>query len=166
MSAPPIAGRPESPDDTVIDAAGKFILPRLIASHLPHIAAPGAHDERESILRARGLHLVCGAGDRRVYAPGGHQHRRPRTANGSPKCDGARKRVEGGTPGRPADGRRRGGTTSALRRAFFDPILPRPLEETRNDAARAVIMHTRDEFIRETASSANAGSPDQDRDST
>lgn len=60
----------ETPDDYVIDAAGKFILPGLIDAHC-HISL-----HQGALPGARVLHLVGGACDRPRSARRGHQHRR------------------------------------------------------------------------------------------
>ena len=104
--------RPESPDDRVIDAAGKFILPGLIDAHC-HISLHQGASGREIHFERRVLHLVGGACDRVGAARRGHQHRRPGWQMVH-RCNGARS-GRGRAHRRPADGRRRTGAQQLRR---------------------------------------------------
>lgn len=70
--------RPETPDDAVIDAAGKFIPARLDRCPSSHLAAPGRIARGEIHLERRILHLMGGTCDRPRIARRSYQHRRAR----------------------------------------------------------------------------------------
>ena len=105
--------RPESPDDTVIDAAGKFILPGLIDAHchislhqgaLPSVKYTSSA-EFCTLWAAQAIGRVLCAGVTSIAVPGGQMVHR---------CDGARS-GRGRAPRRPADGRRRAGAQQLRR---------------------------------------------------
>ena len=84
------AMHPETPDDIVIDAAGKFILPGLIDAHC-HIslhqgALPGARytssGEFCTLWAAHAIGRVLRAGVTSIAVPGGKWLRRARAARG------------------------------------------------------------------------------------
>src|SRR6267142_3160952 len=135
--------RPESPDDTVIDAAGKFILPGLIDAHC-HIslhqgALPGvkytSSAEFCTLWAAHAIGRVLRAGVTSIAVPGGKWFTDVTV----------REAVEGGL----LEGPRMVVAGGALSNygGIFDPD-PYPAFEGADTAG--VLCNTRDEFIRET----------------
>ncbi|MBV8505620.1 MAG: amidohydrolase family protein [Alphaproteobacteria bacterium] len=144
--------RPESPDDTVIDAAGKFILPGLIDAHC-HIslhqgALPGvkytSSAEFCTLWAAHAIGRVLRAGVTSIAVPGGKWFTdvTVREAVDGGLLEGPRMVVAGRALGN------YGG--------IFDPDPYPAYEGTPNDAA-GVLCNTRDEFIRETRKQCKRG---------
>jgi imidazolonepropionase-like amidohydrolase len=144
--------RPESPDDRVIDAAGKFILPGLIDAHC-HIslhqgALPGvkytSSAEFCTLWAAHAIGLVLRAGVTGIAVPGGKWFTDVTV----------REAVEGGL----LEGPRMVVAGRALSNygGIFDPDPYPAYEGTPNDAA-GVLCNTRDEFIRETRKQCKRG---------
>ena len=144
--------RPESPDDTVIDAAGKFILPGLIDAHC-HIslhqgALPGvkytSSAEFCTLWAAHAIGRVLRAGVTSIAVPGGKWFTDVTV----------REAVEGGL----LEGPRMVVAGRALSNygGIFDPDPYPAYEGTPNDAA-GVLCNTRDEFIRETRKQCKRG---------
>ncbi|MBV8132247.1 MAG: amidohydrolase family protein, partial [Alphaproteobacteria bacterium] len=144
--------RPESPDDTVIDAAGKFILPGLIDAHC-HIslhqgALPGAKytssAEFCTLWAARAIGRVLRAGVTSIAVPGGKWF----------TDVSVREAVEGGL----LEGPRMVVAGRALSNygGIFDPDPYPAFEGAPNDSA-GVLCNTRDEFVRETRRQCKRG---------
>ncbi len=144
--------RPESPDDTVIDAAGKFILPGLIDAHC-HIslhqgALPGAKytssAEFCTLWAAHAIGRVLRAGVTSIAVPGGKWFTDVTV----------REAVDGGL----LEGPRMVVAGRALSNygGIFDPDPYPAYEGTPADAA-GVLCNTRDEFIRETRKQCKRG---------
>jgi imidazolonepropionase-like amidohydrolase len=144
--------RPGSPDDTVIDAAGKFILPGLIDAHC-HIslhqgALPGvkytSSAEFCTLWAAHAIGRVLRAGVTSIAVPGGKWFTDVTV----------REAVEGGL----LEGPRMVVAGRALSNygGIFDPDPYPAYEGTPNDAA-GVLCNTRDEFIRETRKQCKRG---------
>jgi imidazolonepropionase-like amidohydrolase len=143
---------PESPDDTVIDADGKFILPGLIDAHC-HIslhqgALPGVRytssAEFCTLWAAHAIGRVLNAGVTSIAVPGGKWFTDVTV----------REAVEGGL----LEGPRMVVAARALSNygGIFDPDPYPAYEGTPNDAA-GVLCNTRDEFIRETRKQCKRG---------
>jgi imidazolonepropionase-like amidohydrolase len=144
--------RPGSPDDTVIDATGKFILPGLIDAHC-HIslhqgALPGvkytSNAEFCTLWAAYAIGRVLRAGVTSIAVPGGKWFTDVTV----------REAVEGGL----LEGPRMVVAGRALSNygGIFDPDPYPAYEGTPNDAA-GVLCNTRDEFIRETRKQCKRG---------
>jgi imidazolonepropionase-like amidohydrolase len=144
--------RPGSPDDTVIDATGKFILPGLIDAHC-HIslhqgALPGvkytSSAEFCTLWAAHAIGRVLRAGVTSIAVPGGKWFTDVTV----------REAVEGGL----LEGPRMVVAGRALSNygGIFDPDPYPAYEGTPNDAA-GVLCNTRDEFIRETRKQCKRG---------
>src|SRR5258707_2562337 len=144
--------RPETPDDTVIDATGKFILPGLIDAHC-HIslhqgALPGmkytSTAEFCTLWAAHAIGRVLRAGVTSIAVPGGKWFTDVTV----------REAVEGGL----LEGPRMvvGGRALSNYGGIFDPDPYPAYEGTPNDAA-GVLCNTRDEFIRETRKQSKRG---------
>ncbi|HMD64888.1 MAG TPA: amidohydrolase family protein [Stellaceae bacterium] len=144
--------RLETPDDTVIDAAGKFILPGLIDAHC-HIslhqgAVPGvkytSSAEFCTLWAAHAIGRVLRAGVTSIAVPGGKWFTDVTV----------REAVEGGL----LEGPRMVVAGRALSNygGIFDPDPYPAYEGTPNDAA-GVLCNTRDEFIRETRKQCKRG---------
>jgi imidazolonepropionase-like amidohydrolase len=144
--------RAETPDDTVIDAAGKFILPGLIDAHC-HIslhqgALPGVRytssAEFCTLWAAHAISRVLRAGVTGIAVPGGKWFTdvTVREAVEAGLLEGPRMVVAGRALGN------YGG--------IFDPDPYPAYEGTPNDAA-GVLCNTRDEFIRETRKQCKRG---------
>src|SRR6516162_4577030 len=144
--------RPESPDDTMIDATGKFILPGLIDAHCPislhQGALPGvkytSSAEFCTLWAAHAIGRVLRAGVTSIAVPGGKWFTDVTV----------REAVEGGLiedPRMVVAGR-------ALSNygGIFDPDPYPAYEGTPSDAA-GVLCNTRDEFIRETRKQCKRG---------
>jgi imidazolonepropionase-like amidohydrolase len=136
---------PRSPDDTVIDAAGKFVLPGLIDAHC-HIslhqgAVPGvkytSSAEFCSLWAAYAIGRVLRAGVTGIAVPGGKWFTDVTV----------REAVEGGL----VEGPRMVVAGRALSNdgSIFDPD-PYPAFEGNPDDAAGILCNTRDEYIRET----------------
>jgi imidazolonepropionase-like amidohydrolase len=144
--------RPETPDDTVIDAAGKFILPGLIDAHC-HIslhqgALPGVRytssAEFCTLWAAHAIRRVLRAGVTNIAVPGGKWFTDVTV----------REAVEGGLlegPRMVVAGRALGNYGG-----IFDPDTYPAYDGTPADAA-GVLCNTRDEFIRETRKQCKRG---------
>ena len=141
-----------TPDDTVIDAAGKFILPGLIDAHC-HIslhqgALPGAKytssAEFCTLWAAHAIGRVLRAGVTSIAVPGGKWFTDVTV----------REAVDGGL----LEGPRMVVAGRALSNygGIFDPDPYPAFEGTPNDAA-GVLCNTRDEFIRETRKQCKRG---------
>jgi imidazolonepropionase-like amidohydrolase len=150
----PADGRlqPESPDDTVIDAVGKFILPGLIDAHC-HIslhqgALPGvkytSSAEFCTLWAAHAIGRVLRAGVTSIAVPGGKWFTdvTVREAAEAGLLEGPRMVVAG----------------RALSNygGIFDPDPYPSYEGTPNDAA-GILCNTRDEFIREARKQCKRG---------
>src|SRR5271165_438302 len=146
------AMRPQTPEDTVIDATGKFILPGLIDAHC-HIslhqgALPGARytssAEFCTLWAARSIGRVLRAGVTSIAVPGGKWFTDVTV----------REAVEGGL----LEGPRMVVAGRALSNygGIFDPDPYPAYEGTPSDAA-GVLCNTRDEFIRETRKQCKRG---------
>jgi len=146
------AVRPQNPDDTVIDAAGKFILPGLIDAHC-HIslhqgALPGvkytSSAEFCTLWAAHAIGRVLRAGVTSIAVPGGKWFTDVTV----------REAVEGGL----LEGPRMVVAGRALSNygGIFDPDPYPAYEGTPNDAA-GILCNTRDEFIRETRKQCKRG---------
>jgi imidazolonepropionase-like amidohydrolase len=144
--------RPETPDDMVINAAGKFILPGLIDAHC-HIslhqgALPGAKytssAEFCTLWSAYAIGRVLRAGVSSIAVPGGKWFTDVTV----------REAVDGGL----LEGPRMVVAGRALSNygGIFDPDPYPAFEGTPNDAA-GVLCNTRDEFIRETRKQCKRG---------
>ncbi len=144
--------RPETPDDTVIDAGGKFILPGLIDAHC-HIslhqgALPGVRytssAEFCTLWAAHAIGRVLRAGVTSIAVPGGKWFTDVTV----------REAVEGGL----LEGPRMVVAGRALSNygGIFDPDPYPAYEGTPADAA-GVLCNTRDEFIRETRKQCKRG---------
>jgi imidazolonepropionase-like amidohydrolase len=144
--------RAETPDDTVIDAAGKFILPGLIDAHC-HIslhqgALPGikytSTAEFCSLWAAYAIGRVLRAGVTSIAVPGGKWFTDVTV----------REAVEGGL----LEGPRMVVAGRALSNygGIFDPDPYPAFEGTPADTA-GVLCNTRDEFIRETRRQCKRG---------
>jgi imidazolonepropionase-like amidohydrolase len=146
------AMRPETPDDTVIDAAGKFILPGLIDAHC-HIslhqgALPGARytssAEFCTLWAAHAIGRVLRAGVTSIAVPGGKWFTDVTV----------REAVEAGL----LEGPRMVVAARALLNygGIFDPDPYPAYEGTPADSA-GVLCNTRDAFIRETRKQCRRG---------
>src|SRR5208337_2417617 len=146
------AMRPQSPEDTVIDATGKFILPGLIDAHC-HIslhqgAVPGVRytssAEFCALWAARSIGRVLRAGVTSIAVPGGKWFTDVTV----------REAVDGGL----LEGPRMvvGGRALTNYGGIFDPD-PYPAYEGTPDDAAGVLCNTRDAFIRETRKQCKAG---------
>jgi imidazolonepropionase-like amidohydrolase len=146
------AMRPETPDDTVIDAAGKFILPGLIDAHC-HIslhqgALPGARytssAEFCTLWAAHAIGRVLRAGVTSIAVPGGKWFTDVTV----------REAVEAGL----LEGPRMVVAARALSNygGIFDPDPYPAYEDTPADSA-GVLCNTRDAFIRETRKQCRRG---------
>jgi imidazolonepropionase-like amidohydrolase len=146
------AMRPECPDDRLIDAAGKFILPGLIDAHC-HIslhqgALPGVRytssAEFCTLWAARAIGRVLRAGVTSIAVPGGKWFTDVTV----------REAVVGGL----LEGPRMVVASRALSNygGIFDPDPYPAWEGSPNDAA-GVLCNTRDEFIRETRKQCKRG---------
>lgn len=144
--------RPETPDDTVIDAAGKFVLPGLIDAHC-HIslhqgALPGVRHTSSAefctLWAAHAVSRVLRAGVTSIAVPGGKWFTDVTV----------REAVEGGL----LEGPRMAVAGRALSNygGIFDPDPYPAYEGTPNDAA-GVSCNTRDEFVRETRKQCKRG---------
>ena len=144
--------RPESPDDTVIDATGKFILPGLIDVHC-HIslhqgALPGvkytSSAEFCTLWAAHAIGRVLRAGVTSIAVPGGKWFTDVTV----------REAVEGGL----LEGPRMVVAGRALSNygGIFDPD-PYPASEGTPADTAGVLCNTRDEFIRETRKQCKRG---------
>ena len=144
--------RPRSPNDTVIDATGKFILPGIIDAHC-HIslhqgALPGvkytSSAEFCTLWAAHAIGRVLRAGVTSIAVPGGKWFTDVTV----------REAVEGGL----LEGPRMVVAGRALSNygGIFDPDPYPAYEGTPNDAA-GVLCNTRDEFIRETRKQCKRG---------
>jgi imidazolonepropionase-like amidohydrolase len=144
--------RPETSDDTVIDANGKFVLPGLIDAHC-HIslhqgALPGvkytSSAEFCTLWAAHAIGRVLRAGVTSIAVPGGKWFTDVTV----------REAVEGGL----LEGPRMVVAGRALSNygGIFDPDPYPAYEGTPNDAA-GVLCNTRDEFIRETRKQCKRG---------
>jgi imidazolonepropionase-like amidohydrolase len=144
--------RPETPDDRVIDATGKFILPGLIDAHC-HIslhqgALPGVRytstAEFCSLWAAHAIGCVLRAGVTSIAVPGGKWFTDVTM----------REAVEGGL----LEGPRMVVAGRALSNygGIFDPDPYPAFEGTPADTA-GVLCNTRDEFIRETRRQCKRG---------
>ena len=144
--------RSETPDDMVIDATGKFIMPGLIDAHC-HIslhqgALPGvkytSSAEFCTLWAAHAIGRVLRAGVTSIAVPGGKWFTDVTV----------REAVEGGL----LEGPRMVVAGRALSNygGIFDPDPYPAYEGTPNDAA-GVLCNTRDEFIRETRKQCKRG---------
>jgi imidazolonepropionase-like amidohydrolase len=144
--------RPESPDDTVIDATGRFILPGLIDAHC-HIslhqgALPGVRytssAEFCTLWAAHAIGRVLRAGVTSIAVPGGKWFTDVTV----------REAVEGGL----LEGPRMVVAGRALSNygGIFDPD-PYPASEGTPADTAGVLCNTRDEFIRETRKQCKRG---------
>jgi imidazolonepropionase-like amidohydrolase len=144
--------RPETPDDTVIDAAGKFILPGLIDAHchvsLHQGALPGARytssAEFCTLWAAHAIGRVLRAGVTSIAVPGGKWFTDVTV----------REAVEAGL----LEGPRMFVAARALSNygGIFDPDPYPAYEGTPADSA-GVLCNTRDAFIRETRRQCKRG---------
>jgi imidazolonepropionase-like amidohydrolase len=148
----PRAMRPENPEDRVIDAAGKYILPGLIDAHC-HIslhqgALPGvkytSSAEFCTLWAARAIGRVLRAGVTSIAVPGGKWFTDVTV----------REAVAGGL----LEGPRMVVASRALSNygGIFDPDPYPAWEGSPNDAA-GVLCNTKDEFIRETRRQCKRG---------
>jgi imidazolonepropionase-like amidohydrolase len=146
------AMRPETPDDTVIDAAGKFILPGLIDAHC-HIslhqgALPGARYRSSAefctLWAAHAIGRVLRAGVTSIAVPGGKWFTDVTV----------REAVEAGL----LEGPRMAVAARALSNygGIFDPDTYPAYEGTPADTA-GVLCNTRDAFILETRKQCRRG---------
>jgi len=146
------AMRPETPDDTVIDAAGKFILPGLIDAHC-HIslhqgALPGARYRSSAefctLWAAHAIGRVLRAGVTSIAVPGGKWFTDVTV----------REAVEAGL----LEGPRMVVAARALSNygGIFDPDAYPAYEGTPADTA-GVLCNTRDAFILETRKQCRRG---------
>jgi imidazolonepropionase-like amidohydrolase len=144
--------RPEGPDDRVIDATGKFILPGLIDAHC-HIslhqgALPGVRytssAEFCTLWAAHAIGRVLRAGVTSIAVPGGKWFTDVTV----------REAVDGGL----LEGPRMVVAGRALSNygGIFDPDPYPAYDGTPSDAA-GVLCNTRDEFIRETRRQCKRG---------
>src|SRR6516165_7796715 len=143
---------PESPDEAVIDAAGKFILPGIIDAHC-HIslhqgALPGVRytssAEFCTLWAAHAIGRVLRAGVTSIAVPGGKWF----------SDVTVREAVEGGL----LEGPRMVVAGRALSNygGIFDPD-PYPASEGTPADTAGVLCNTRDEFIRETRKQCKRG---------
>jgi len=146
------AMRPQTAEDTVIDATGKFILPGLIDAHC-HIslhqgAVPGVRytssAEFCALWAARSIGRVLRAGVTSIAVPGGKWFTDVTV----------REAVDGGL----LEGPRMvvGGLALTNYGGIFDPD-PYPAFEGTPDDAAGVLCNTRDAFIRETRKQCKRG---------
>ncbi len=146
------AMRPKTPDDNVIDAAGKFILPGLIDAHC-HIslhqgALPGARytssAEFCTLWAAHAIGRVLRAGVTSIAVPGGKWFTDVTV----------REAVDAGL----LEGPRMVVAARALSNSggIFDPD-PYPAYEASPADAAGVLCNTRDAFIRETRKQCRRG---------
>jgi len=146
------AMRPQTPDDTVINAAGKFILPGLIDAHC-HIslhqgAVPGVRytssAEFCALWAARSIGRVLRAGVTSIAVPGGKWFTDVTV----------REAVDGGL----LEGPRMvvGGRALTNYGGIFDPD-PYPAYQGTPDDAAGVLCNTRDAFITETRKQCKRG---------
>jgi len=144
--------RPETPDDTVIDAAGKYILPGLIDAHC-HIslhqgALPGARYRSSAefctLWAAHAISRVLRAGVTSIAVPGGKWFTDVTV----------REAVEAGL----LEGPRMVVAARALSNygGIFDPDPYPAYEGTPKDAA-GVLSNTRDAFVSETRKQCKRG---------
>jgi len=144
--------RPACPDDTIINAAGKFVLPGLIDAHC-HIslhqgALPGVRytssAEFCTLWAAHAIGRVLRAGVTSIAVPGGKWFTDVTV----------REAVEAGL----LEGPRMVVAGRALSNygGIFDPDAYPAYEGTPNDAA-GVLCNTRDEFVRETRRQCKRG---------
>jgi imidazolonepropionase-like amidohydrolase len=144
--------RPETPDDNVIDATGKFILPGLIDAHC-HIslhqgALPGVRytssAEFCTLWAAHAIGRVLRAGFTSIAVPGGKWFTDVTV----------REAVDAGL----LEGPRMVVAARALSNSggIFDPD-PYPAYEGNPADAAGVLCNTRDEFIRETRKQCRRG---------
>jgi imidazolonepropionase-like amidohydrolase len=144
--------RPETPEDTVIDAAGKFILPGLIDAHchlsLHQGALPGARytssAEFCTLWASHAIGRVLRAGVTSIAVPGGKWFTDVTV----------REAVEAGL----LEGPRMVVAARALSNygGIFDPD-PYPAYEGVPSDAAGVLCNTRDAFIRETRKQCKRG---------
>jgi imidazolonepropionase-like amidohydrolase len=144
--------RPESPDDTVIDATGKFILPGLIDAHCHISLHQGAlpcvkytsSAEFCTLWAAHAIGRVLRAGVTSIAVPGGKWFTDVTV----------REAVEGGL----LEGPRMVVAGRALSNygGIFDPD-PYPASEGTPADTAGVLCNTRDEFIRETRKQCKRG---------
>jgi len=144
--------RPESPDDTVIDATGKFILPGLMDAHCHISLHQGAlpcvrytsSAEFCTLWAAHAIGRVLRAGVTSIAVPGGKWFTDVTV----------REAVEGGL----LEGPRMVVAGRALSNygGIFDPDPYPAFEGTPADTA-GVLCNTRDEFIRETRKQCKRG---------
>jgi imidazolonepropionase-like amidohydrolase len=152
IDPPPGAMRPESPDDRVIDASGKFILPGLIDAHC-HIslhqgALPGVRYKSSAefctLWAARAIGRTLRAGVTGIAVPGGKWFTdvTVREAVAAGLLAGPRMVV----------------ASRALTNygGIFDPD-PYPAWEGSPADAAGVLCNTRDEFVRETRRQCKRG---------
>jgi imidazolonepropionase-like amidohydrolase len=152
VGPPGAAMRPETPDDTVIDAAGKFILPGLIDAHchvsLHQGALPGARytssAEFCTLWAAHAIGRVLRAGVTSIAVPGGKWFTDVTV----------RAAIEAGL----LEGPRMVVAARALSNygGIFDPDPYPAYEGTPADSA-GVLCNTRDAFIRETRKQCRRG---------
>jgi len=146
------AMRPQTPDDTVINATGKFILPGLIDAHC-HIslhqgAVPGVRytssAEFCALWAARSIGRVLRAGVTSIAVPGGKWFTDVTV----------REAVDGGL----LEGPRMvvGGRALTNYGGIFDPD-PYPAYQGTPDDAAGVLCNTRDAFITETRKQCKRG---------
>jgi imidazolonepropionase-like amidohydrolase len=144
--------RPQTPDDTVIDATGKFVLPGLIDAHC-HIslhqgAVPGVRytssAEFCALWAARAIGRVLRAGVTSIAVPGGKWFTDVTV----------REAVDGGL----LEGPRMvvGGRALTNYGGIFDPDPYPAYEGTPNDSA-GVLCNTREAFITETRKQCRRG---------
>ncbi|MBV8735764.1 MAG: amidohydrolase family protein [Alphaproteobacteria bacterium] len=144
--------RPETPDDTVIEAAGKFILPGLVDAHC-HIslhqgALPGAKytssAEFCTLWASHAIGRILRAGVTSIAVPGGKWFTDVTV----------REAVDGGL----LEGPRMvvAGRALSTYGGIFDPDPYPAYEGTPADAA-GILCNTRDEFIRETRKQCKRG---------
>ena len=152
VGQPDGAVRPQTPQDRVIDASGKFILPGLIDAHC-HIslhqgALPGVRytssAEFCTLWAARAIGRVLRAGVTGIAVPGGKWFTDVTV----------REAVAGGL----LEGPRMVVASRALSNygGIFDPD-PYPAWEGSPSDAAGVLCNTRDEFIRETRKQCKRG---------
>jgi imidazolonepropionase-like amidohydrolase len=144
--------RPQTPDDTVIDATGKFVLPGLIDAHC-HIslhqgAVPGVRytssAEFCALWAARAVGRVLRAGVTSIAVPGGKWFTDVTV----------REAVDGGF----LEGPRMvvGGRALTNYGGIFDPDPYPAYEGTPNDSA-GVLCNTREAFVTETRKQCRRG---------
>jgi imidazolonepropionase-like amidohydrolase len=144
--------RPETPDDIVIDAQGKYILPGLIDTHC-HISLhqgelPGVKytstAEFCTLWAARSISRVLHAGVTSIAVPGGKWFTDVtiREAVNGGLLEGPRMVV--------------GGRALTNHGSIFDPD-PWPSYEGTPDDTVGILCNTRDEFIKQTRKQAKRG---------